>query len=32
MMEQAVDVMTTSKVGNDQPGQQHEQDRSGMAA
>jgi len=30
MMEQAVDVMMTSEVGDDQAGRQHEQDRSGM--
>jgi len=29
-MEQTVDVMMTSEVGDDQAGQQHEQDRSGM--
>jgi len=32
MMEQAVDVMTKSEVGDDQAGRQHEQDRSGMMA
>jgi len=32
MMEQAVDVMMTSKVGDDQVGRRHEQDRSGMVA
>jgi len=30
MMEQAVDVMKTSKVGDDQAGQRHEQARSCM--
>jgi len=30
MMEQAADVMTTSEVGDDQAGQRHEQDHSGM--
>jgi len=29
-MEQTVDVMMTSEVGNDQAGQRHKQDRSGM--
>jgi len=32
MMEQAVDVMMTSEVGDDQTGQRHEQDRSGMVS
>jgi len=32
MMEQAVDVMMTSEVGDDQAGWRHEQDRSGMVA
>jgi len=32
MMEQAVDVMMTSKVGDDQAGRRHEQDRSRMVA
>jgi len=32
MMEQTVDVMITSKVGDDQAGRRHEQDRSGMVA
>jgi len=30
MIEQAVDVMMTSEVGNDQACRRHEQDRSGM--
>jgi len=29
-MKQAVDVMMTSEVSDDQAGRQHEQDRSGM--
>jgi len=32
MMEEAVDVIMTSEVGNDQAGQRHEQDHSGMMA
>jgi len=32
MMEQAVDVMITKKVGDDQAGRRHKQDRSGMVA
>jgi len=32
MMEQAADVMMTSKVGDDQAGRRHEQDCSGMVA
>jgi len=32
MMEQAVDVMMRSEVGDDQAGRRHEQDRSGMVA
>jgi len=32
MMEQAVDVMMTSEVGDDQAGRRHEQDRSDMVA
>jgi len=30
MMEQAVDVMKASEVGDDQTGRRHEQDCSGM--
>jgi len=32
MIEQAVDVMMTSEVGDDQAGRLHEQNRSGMVA
>jgi len=32
MMEQAVDVMMTSEVGDDRTGRRHEQDHSGMVA
>jgi len=32
MMEQAVDVMMTSEVGDDQAGPRHGQDQSGMVA
>jgi len=32
MIEQAVDMMMTSEVGDNQAGQRHEQDRSGMMA
>jgi len=32
MMEQAVDAMMTSEVGDDQAGRRHEQNRSGMVA
>jgi len=32
MMEQAVDVMMTSEVGDDQAGRRYEQDRSGVVA
>jgi len=32
MMEQTVDVMMTSEVGDDWAGWRHEQDRSGMVA
>ena len=32
MVEQAVDVMMTSEVGDDRTGRQHEQDHSGMMA
>jgi len=32
MMEQAVNVMTTSDVGDDQAARRHERDRSGMVA
>jgi len=31
-MEQAVDVMITNEVGDDQAGRRHGQDRSGMVA
>ena len=32
MVEQAVDVMMTSEVGDDRAGRRHEQDRSGAVA
>jgi len=32
MVEQAVDVMMTSEVGDDQAGRRHEQDHSDMVA
>jgi len=32
MMEQAVDVMMTSEVGDDRAGRRHEQDHSGTVA
>jgi len=32
MVEQAVDVMTTSEVGDVRAGRRHEQDQSGMVA
>jgi len=32
MVEQAVDVMMTSEVGDDRAGRRHEQDRSGLEA
>jgi len=32
MMKQAADVMMMSKVGDDQTGRRHEQDRSDMVA
>jgi len=32
MVEPSIDVMMTSEVGDDQAGQQHKQDHSGMVA